>query len=233
MSRGIDADRGLTRCTGCNALFELSSLRPLPGAPPPPPPRARPQIPMRRWATKWEQPGLLELRVRRRSWGALGRLAFGALFLGFWLGGSSSEMPDEDPVFWLFYSALFLSIGGILTWVGLADLVNSTVVRLRSGRVSVHTGPLPPGRRVELVATTLSQLYCLTEVRSSDYGGLNCMYSVWALLQDGSKRKLAGGFDELDQALWLEQQIEQALGIRDEPVPGEGSVWGTDRMNAF
>ena len=44
---------------------------------------------------------------------------------------------------------------------------------------------------------------------------------VHALLGSGVRRKLLTGLEELDQALFVEQEIEAALGIRDRPMAGE------------
>ncbi len=235
LSQGMDADRGIARCMGCNALFELSSLKRVgqPGVPPAPPPRARPKIPMRRWATVLDRPGVLELRVRRRGGRAVFNFAFGVLMLGTVYGASQSQLPSEDPAWWLLFVVAFLCVGTGLAYAGLADLIGSTIVTISRGQVVARVGPLPRGRSVTLIASTLQQLYCVTDIVESDYGGPHYYYSVHALLNDGSRRKLAAPFEELDQALWLEQQIEDALGIRDIPITGESSPWGNDRKMSW
>jgi hypothetical protein len=43
-------------------------------------------------------------------------------------------------------------------------------------------------------------------------------------LRDGTKLKLLSSLQDLDQALFVEQQIEQHLRIADERVPGEVRV---------
>ncbi len=42
-------------------------------------------------------------------------------------------------------------------------------------------------------------------------------WQLWTLSDDVSRHKLLGGL-ELEQALYLEQELEKALGIHDRPV---------------
>jgi hypothetical protein len=46
-------------------------------------------------------------------------------------------------------------------------------------------------------------------------------YEVYAILQDGARQKLLSGLHEIEQALYIEQEIERFLEIEDRPVRGE------------
>lgn len=46
-------------------------------------------------------------------------------------------------------------------------------------------------------------------------------YETWVILSDGSNTKLVGGGLEVDQALFIEQQIESLLDVKDRPIAGE------------
>ena len=69
----------------------------------------------------------------------------------------------------------------------------------------------------------LEQLYCKEKIQHNRRT-TTCTYELHALTQDGTHKKLVGGLDEVDQALFLEQQIEAYLGIQDRPTQTRGEV---------
>ncbi len=71
-----------------------------------------------------------------------------------------------------------------------------------------------------LPAKDLNQLFCKEKVRRSK-NGTHTTLEVHALLSGGKRRKLLVLLEDIDQALFLEQEIEAHRGIRDRPVDGE------------
>ena len=68
-------------------------------------------------------------------------------------------------------------------------------------------------------ADQIQQLYC-TAKTSSSRNGTSTAYELHALTSGGEDRKLLK-VDELEQALFIEQEVEKFLGIADVPVRGE------------
>ncbi|HEY7770152.1 MAG TPA: hypothetical protein VIB55_18445, partial [Longimicrobium sp.] len=90
------------------------------------------------------------------------------------------------------------------------------------GHLSVRHGPIPWTGNRELPADALEQLYCQEHVTHSRNGGTTIRYSVQAIGK-GSRRKitLVSGLTDRDQALFIESQVEQKLGITDRRVTSE------------
>ncbi|HEY0037619.1 MAG TPA: hypothetical protein VGB66_13070, partial [Longimicrobium sp.] len=68
----------------------------------------------------------------------------------------------------------------------------------------------------------LEQLYCQEHETHSRNGGTTIRYSVQAIGKE-SRRKitLVSGLTDRDQALFIESQVEQKLGITDRRVTSE------------
>lgn len=110
-------------------------------------------------------------------------------------------------------------VGLAMTYYALSLAFNRTLIRLTSlGELSVWHGPLPWRGNRRLNAADIKQFFCLPtswHVNGRPY------YDVWMLQADLTRRKFVGGLPEIDQALFIEQTLESALGLPDEPVPGE------------
>lgn len=102
----------------------------------------------------------------------------------------------------------------------LAGILNRTVISASGSELRVAHGPVPwLGNRGVPVAD-IAQLYC-EEHRSEGKNGATFSYRLSAVGRDGRKLALVKGLPERDQALYLEQAFEDALGIQDDPVGGE------------
>ncbi|OGS07833.1 MAG: hypothetical protein A2270_01175 [Elusimicrobia bacterium RIFOXYA12_FULL_51_18] len=116
---------------------------------------------------------------------------------------------------------LFASVGAVTTYYLAAGFVNRTFVRISPGGIVIRSGPLPwPGDRAFL-KSDLKQLFC-EETRTKKG---NRLYHLSAVMSDDSRVKLLSRFRSPDEALFIEQQAESALGIKDQPVAGETKQW--------
>jgi len=121
------------------------------------------------------------------------------------------------------FPIIHLLVGVGLTYLVIAMFLNKTVIRVTSGDLSVTHGPLPFGGNCRLSVADLKQVFCV-EKRHRRKHGCGYTYTVEALKHDHSKLTLVSNLEELDQALFIEQQVEQHLKIRNERVPGEVRV---------
>jgi hypothetical protein len=101
-----------------------------------------------------------------------------------------------------------------LNFMLLTMFLNSTRIYAGSGEVRVTHGPIPSlfGRRVHFPVGQLKQLY------AAKHGAY---YAVKADLVDGATQVLVAPLVAPEQALFVEQQIERALGLSDFEVQGE------------
>jgi hypothetical protein len=113
-----------------------------------------------------------------------------------------------------------LAIGLFLAYFVLASLVNVTEIKLSPGEFSIRHGPLPWLGNKRLAASHINQLYCKEKV-SHRRRSTSLTYEVHAVTSANTTEKLIAGLNEPEEALFLEQEIERFLGIKDRPVPGE------------
>ena len=99
--------------------------------------------------------------------------------------------------------------------------VNSTTVRVGGGRIDVRHTPIPSigFKNREVAAEQIAQLFARNRGK---------LFEVAAQMKDGTTITLVSPLVSADQAVFIEQQIEGALGIEDYAVSGElGNVSGT------
>ena len=119
-----------------------------------------------------------------------------------------------------FASLIFNVVVLALGYHALALLINKTRITVTHGSINVSHGPLPWLGWREIAAGMVEQLYCKeTIVRTNN--GPSLSYETWILLSDGTNSKLVGSGLEVEQALYIEQQIENTLNLKDKPIAGE------------
>lgn len=115
--------------------------------------------------------------------------------LGFWTGLGALVLLNFD-------------------YLLLAMFLNRTQVFAGQGEVRVSHGPVPTlgAKGVRFQASELKQLYAVQQ---------SGRYAVKADLANGQSVVLVAPLVSAEQALFIEQQLEQALGIVDFEVPAE------------
>ena len=221
----INIDKAIAKCRNCNGVFSFyEHLKTAEEH------RPRPPVPMPR-GLRVENWGP-ELTITRR-WYTHG-LWFLLLFCVFWdgflvvwytIGIGELQKPNADWSIWimLVFPVFHLLIGLALTVAVVYGFLNRTVIRVSMGELSVFHGPIPCGGNRRVRGIDLKQLYC-TETNRKSKNGISTHYNLIALQRDGTKLTLLSALDDLNQALYIEQQIEQCLKIPDERVPDEVPV---------
>jgi hypothetical protein len=118
------------------------------------------------------------------------------------------------------FGTLHAAIGLFVAYYALAGFLNTTEVRVGMGEVEVTHGPLPWFGKRRLETAGIAQLYS-KEVAHRQRRGTSYSHEVHVATRDGQQVKLLSGLDSSEQALYLEQEIERYLGIKDQPVRGE------------
>ena len=215
----MNLERAMARCRKCNEVFGFAAQ--VAGARDPYLGRALPraEVPLPKHFKIEDGP---PLRIVRR-W--FGRKALFLLFFSvFWNGivGVFVAMiiagAIPKPV--LAFISLHLVAGVFIGYYTLCLFVNRTAVEVDGDRLRVIHGPLPwPGNR-DLGTGELQQVWSREHISRSK-NGTTVTYEVHAALRSGSVVQLLSGLDAPEQALFVEQQLESRLGIRDAPVEGE------------
>ncbi len=203
---------GIARCRHCRAVTRIA---PAVGAAPP-----RPQVPMPRGFSV-EDTGSRYVVVRRwcaATWIVV--FCFAIAWNGFLLFWYRMALSEGAPWIMVVFPVAHVAVGIGLLYVSLAGLLNRTTVEVAGGTLSVRHGPIPWRGDVTLEADRIAQVCC--EARSSRRSDdARNTYLVTAVLREGGRVRLLTGLTDVEHALYVEQRIEERLGIRDRPVPGE------------
>jgi hypothetical protein len=136
-------------------------------------------------------------------------------FLLFWY---ATAVVANAPWIMFVFPIAHLAVGVGLTYSTLAGLMNHTVVSIAGDRLKVEHGPLPwPGNR-DLASSAVRQIYseeCRPRGRNAAV-----RYSINAIVDGGPTLALVKNLESARQALYVEQELEQRLGIADARVPG-------------
>ena len=128
--------------------------------------------------------------------------------------------PGSMQLVMLLFPLVHVAVGVGITYRALAGLLNTSSVQVADRMLSVRHFPLPWWPAPKIPVDSLEQLYVSKKVKHGK-NTATVTYELRAVTREHHGRKLLGGLQTLDQALWLEQEIELLLGIRDRPVAGE------------
>ncbi len=219
-SEDISLSSMLAKCPPCGEVFSFADR--IPGAKP------QPNVPVVR--PKFDPPdGVVvskegkELTIESKwfTWAVIPLAFFAVLwntFMVFWMGTALSSGLWPMAAFGSIHTAVGIGlIYGVFTL-----LLNVTYLEVKDGRLKITHEPLPfPGNQ-DLDISQLEQLYTQRKI-SRTKNGTNVTYEVHAVTSDRRHIKLIGGLSEARHALFLEQEIEDFVGIVDAPVAGEFS----------
>jgi predicted Zn finger-like uncharacterized protein len=212
----INLDRMVAKCRECNTVFGFGDQF---GASAGAQSLVRLAVP-RPASLQVEQDGA-ELRLTRRWFSPtyifLGIFAiFWNGFMAVWFGIAIISRMWPMALF----GSIHAAIGLFIAYVAVAGLVNSTLVRIGMGEIQVSHSPLPwrGNRRIETAG--IAQLYS-KEISHRSRRRTTQSYEIHAATGDGRDIKLLSALENSEQALYLEQEIERYLGIKDLPMRGE------------
>jgi hypothetical protein len=219
----IHRDLAVIKCRACGSIFDLLP-RPPEDHPDPPAQRKREKVaPPEKFdiarkhdalqiSWKWYSHALIGLAFFCVAWDA---------FLIFWYNIAFSH--EEIPWIMVVFPIGHLAVGIGLTYRTVAGFFNRTTLRATPDRLTIVHSPLPWLGNRNIPTRHLSQLFVKERARRRD-NTTSYSYDLLAIKRDGSRLKLLKGLDEVEQALYLEQEIEEHLGIRDRPVAGEVKI---------
>ena len=215
----INIDKAIAKCSACNAVFGFGDLLP-DGSDA----MARPQrdpVPMPKAITIEDWGGNLIINRRWFSLGFVFLLFFCAAWDGFLVFWYKMAFADDAPLMMKIFPIGHLAVGVGLTYFTLAGFLNTTRITAGSSEVTVRHGPLPWLGNRTIPASDIEQLYCTEHTCRHSNETTSITYRVNAVLSGGKKAKLLSGLTDADQALYIEQTIENRLGIEDRRVRGE------------
>src|SRR6185436_11359856 len=139
----------------------------------------------------------------------------------FWLAAMvlwASFFVARQSTDWII-GALFAVWAARQSWLVPARQWNRVRIHVEDWMLEVRVGPLPPRTRRSIPVSTISQLFVREQPKSSLTGRDG--YQLCAVDRTGAVLPLVDCMTELREARYLEEQLEQHLGIDDAPVAGE------------
>ncbi len=209
-----DAEQGTIRCSYCGTLM-LPPRAQRPAALP------RPQIALPAKMTLEKTARGIVIKRRWINVMVVFLIPFCIVWDSF-VFGFLFRMTTSEDVPWMvrLFPLGHVAVGIGVTYYTLALLINQTRVEATQNAVTVSHGPLPWFGWREIVAGRIDQLYC-KEVIHRSKNGVSTTYEVWVQLDDGTNSRLVASGLNPDQALFIEQQIESMLAVKDRPMSGE------------
>ena len=218
-AKNINMERLIAKCDACNAVFGFADD--VPGASAPAkarPKRAKVPLPP---GFQVEDTGV-GFRIIHRWWRPM--FIFLAFFTVFWCGfllfWYAIAASAEAPIFFFLFPLIHVAVGVGLAYFTLAGFINRTVIDVTGQELAVNHIPLPWFGARSHPVDELKQLYVVERTNSGKHG-VRYSYDLCAVSRYGDQLKVLSGLQAVDQALYLEQTIEERLGIEDEAVPGE------------
>jgi hypothetical protein len=212
-AENINIDRLVAKCSYCNAVFSFAD---------------RMQRASQSRAAVSAPKGLSvsseghDLVIRRRWFSPVVffLLLFTVLWDGFMVGWYYIALTKGILIMAVF-GVVHAAVGLIFTYYTIASFFNTTTVRANRRELSVSHRPVYfPG--VRLGVEEVEQLYCREKARGG--GSTTGNYELRARTQTGADKVLVKRLDQVEPALFLEQQLESHLGITDRTVGERGEV---------
>jgi hypothetical protein len=181
----------------------------------------RPQIPLPpRMEIVRRHDGIALVR-HWRGWRTIFFTAFAVAWNGFLVVWYSMAAATGNTSMMLF-PLLHVAVGLGLAYYVVASWVNRTYVAATGSKLAVRHEPVPWFGKRDLDAHRVEQLWSKERIHRTK-NGTRRSWELRARMRDGADVKVVGGLDAVEQALFLEQELEKWLGCEDAKIAGEVS----------
>ncbi len=166
------------------------------------------------WSLKLSNDAM-SLKTRVRPLVVLGWLALAVVCALPILLTVSMDLSSNTIAVLMTLSAM-TAIGVVFGVAAAFHELQHSLMSVNSGGVASSCAPLPLRPRVRLAAPDIAQLYTLAppQIDQMTVHG----YVLMALTFSGERQVVICGFKTLEEALYIEQEAERRLGIKDAPV---------------
>ncbi|MEP0355604.1 MAG: hypothetical protein ABJH06_06650 [Paraglaciecola sp.] len=156
-----------------------------------------------------------------RKWFS-GQVIFMTVFAIFWNGflwQFYADMGEEADVFSKIFPLIHVAAGIGISYYAIAGWFNKSNVFVSKETIEINHKPIPWFGNKKMKSADLKQIYTKEKVTSGK-NGTTVTYEVHAILNSGTNTKLLSGLEASEQALYIEQEIEKYLNIKNSPVRG-------------
>jgi hypothetical protein len=218
-AESVDLKAMAAKCQSCNAAFSIADQVALADGSAP---KARSEVPRPEPFTVEYLGGTLCIKWRWYKPTAIILAAFTLTWEGVVFVFIIPSVGSGGDDFSVKLSILFTVIGIVLAYFTLTTFVNKTRIDVNTNALTVRYGPIPSVRGLSLPRDSLRQFYCVKQLYGSrNRSSARTYYHLQALNADGLAITVIRNLQDAEEALYLEQELERFLGIKDELVRGE------------
>lgn len=170
----------------------------------------------------WMSPKYYFLLFFTIVWVVMFIASLGILAAGFILFPEAMEEHWKPSYYFYMLPTLLLHAGtsAFLIYGTACGFLNKTYIKVNHSEIDISFAPIyAPGAKT-IPASDIKQLFVREKVSKGD-GSVAIGYQVEVIDTNEKKHPLIKDLDEAQQARYIEQKIEQFLGIKDEAVHGE------------
>jgi hypothetical protein len=216
----ISVKDGYAQCDECHSVYTLSELSASGMASSGFSDFRRPEVNMPKGIEKTLDFDGLTLKRSWRDVAAFIMIPMTLFWNGFLVVWISIALSTGEYLM-LAFASIHIAVGIFLIYSTIARLVNTTVIKISVGQITVKQGPIPWPTPKPLEHHEVRQFYGKKRVTRSSSGGSSTRYELRVLTSDGKDRKLLSGFTSREQVLYIEQELERYWNITNERVDGE------------
>ncbi len=213
----VNIETMAANCRSCDAVFSIAAQFALADKPAP---IARLDVPRPRCFTVEHLDDALRISWRGSKVGGIILLLVTLIWNGFAYVWISLAFSSAGHAAFALAAIPHVLIGLWLARLSLSNLLNTTRVEASASGLSVYDTPIPASKDLSIPRDSLRQLYCV-EPGNHSRRGPSGSCDLWAIKADGSSIAVLKSLADPEQALYIEQELERYLGIKDEPVDGE------------
>lgn len=119
---------------------------------------------------------------------------------------------NEGRFFLIMMPVMFAAGGVLLAYFFVANWLNKTDIFVSNDLMEIKIGPIPWRGNMKLETAHIKQIFIQKQVAGHEKKR-KITYAVLFNHQNGKVVKLIGGLESQDQALFIEQRIEDYLGM--------------------
>jgi hypothetical protein len=213
--QGLDRDSGHVKCSYCGALMVLPDAGPRPIAF-----QERPPLALPPGMELHRTPNGVQITRRWFTLVVLFLIPFCIVWDGFLIAWYTTAFKIGAPTIAKLFPIIHLAVGIGMTYWTIASILNKTYITIERGELIITHRPLPWFGYRRIPGIMIDQIYAKSHVTHGK-NGPRTDYQLWYVNSSGRHEKLHANNLTADQALYLEQQIELALRIKDRAITGE------------
>lgn len=214
----IDTRLNVVKCSHCNSLFSLENYS------------SDSEVEKSKVHERQPVPMPAKLKllykgtsfVIQRKWFSA-KYIFLLFFTVFWnafMVGWHAISLSQGMMIMSVAGLLHTAVGVFIAYITIAGFLNKTDIIIKRGQLVVKHYPLPwPGSK-NISTNEIEQLYCKENISRSK-NGTTRTYEVKVILNNRTDQSLVKNMEDVQQALFIEQEIENKLGIENREVAGE------------